>query len=675
MKFESRLLISQLCAAGATGLLSASFIAGCASGERAGKFWNQGDVGSSDAYAAAALARDQSFAANPNPTLPAAGDKVAPAGGTKDGTGHVAIPDTSDTPPPPLVSDSDPSASAPAQPVPSTAATSNVAAGRGTTGAAAAGVAAGSVQVAGAAAGGRIIAPYVQKRQPTGVVDNNSHDSEIVKPKQVLAKQLDPFVETDAPLYGALNSMRPTAAPASAVAGTLPAAPTPIVSPPASPNVGPASVAPVAMNQAPVSPVPLDPTPASPAPVDPTPVDSMPVNPASVGPATVSPTLSAASNPAAAPTGRVAIPNGNGFGESDGTMPARVPTRTETNPGAPLSASTEQPTVPAAPPTVVSAPPSDAFDPSLPAEPVLPRASTGGPTSSNSATIASPLAPQPPASFVPNATAPSKSTYSTVPSRPRIGVRLGDEDLDTELKEPPHREDRPVVEPASTDAAPSLPTSDAAAAPYEVELHHEESTRPCVVPPSPPAPHPTGTTAPSKSIQDTWESRRSSTPAVSPSAAAPQVSPAEPSSVSAPPVPVTTAPASHVSVETTWEGPEARSQQPASIHASAAPSVEMQIVKQARPRESRAAASHSDTPAQVVSARAGSEAAASQVAVPSHTSRSNAGAEHENFVDVALTRRSRRRPRRIRSDGLRLGVDPRALHRRRERSEQCVAAE
>jgi hypothetical protein len=219
MKFESRLLISQLCAAGATGLLSASFIAGCASGERAGKFWNQGDVGSSDAYAAAALARDQSFAANPNPTLPAAGDKVAPAGGTKDGTGHVAIPDTSDTPPPPLVSDSDPSASAPAQPSPSPAPTSNVAAGSGTTGAAAAGVAAGSVQVAGAAAGGRIIAPYVQKRQPTGVVDNNSHDSEIVKPKQVLAKQLDPFVETDAPLYGALNSMRPTAAPASAVAG------------------------------------------------------------------------------------------------------------------------------------------------------------------------------------------------------------------------------------------------------------------------------------------------------------------------------------------------------------------------------------------------------------------------------------------------------------------------
>jgi hypothetical protein len=619
MKFESRLLISQLCAAGATGLLSASFIAGCASGERAGKFWNQGDVGSSDAYAAAALARDQSFAANPNPTLPAAGDKVAPAGGTKDGTGHVAIPDASDTPPPPLVSDSDPSASAPAQPAPSTAPTSNVAAGSAITGAAAAGVAAGSVQVAGAAAGGRIIAPYVQKRPPSGVVDNNSHDSEIVKPKQVLAKQLDPFAETDAPLYGALNSMRPTAAPASAGVGALPAASTPIVSPPASQGVGPASVAPVAMNATPVNPasvgpVPVDPTPANSAPADPTPVDSMPVNPASVRPALVSPTLSAASNPVAAPAGRVAIPNANGFGESDGTMPARVPTKPETNPGAPLSASTEPPAVPAAPPTVVSAPPSDAFDPSLPAEPVLPRASTGGPTSSNSATTASPLAPQPPASFVPSATAPSKSAYSTVPSRPRIGVRLGDEDLDTELKEPPHREDRPVVEPASTDAAPQLPTSDAAAAPYEVELHHEESTRPCVVPPSPPAPHPTGTTAPSKSIQDTWESRKSSTPAAEPAHAA-----------VAPPVAVTAAPS--VPVEQTLAPPAS----PTPASASAASS-EMQTIKQARARESRAADSHSVAAAHVVPAPVGSEAALLQSAVPGHASRSSAAAEHESFA-------------------------------------------
>ncbi len=112
MKFESRLLISQLCAAGATGLLSASFIAGCASGERTGRFWNRGDVASSDAYAAAALDRDQSVAANADPAIPAAGGKVAPASGTHDGTGHVAIPDAANTPPPPLVSDSDPSASA-----------------------------------------------------------------------------------------------------------------------------------------------------------------------------------------------------------------------------------------------------------------------------------------------------------------------------------------------------------------------------------------------------------------------------------------------------------------------------------------------------------------------------------------------------------------------------------
>jgi hypothetical protein len=85
---------------------------------------------------------------------------------------------------------------------------------------------------------------------------------------------------------------------------------------------------------------------------------------------------------------------------------------------------------------------------------------------------------------------------------------------------------------------------------------------------------------------------------------------------------VTTAPASHVSVETTWEGPEARAQQPASIHTSATPSVEMQTVKQARPRESRAVASHAAAPA-----HAGSDAA-----VPSHASRSSAASEHENFA-------------------------------------------
>ncbi len=67
-----------------------------------------------------------------------------------------------------------------------------------------AGAAVASAEIAGTAAGGSIVAPYVQKRSPSGPLDNSCHDGEILKPKTVSAKQLDPFAETDAePVLGA----------------------------------------------------------------------------------------------------------------------------------------------------------------------------------------------------------------------------------------------------------------------------------------------------------------------------------------------------------------------------------------------------------------------------------------------------------------------------------------
>ncbi len=99
MKLNSRLLISELCAAGAVALCSAILIVGCATGERTGKFWNKGDVASSDAYVANELAKDQSFATSKTPNATTNG-KVATVGGTQDGTaGRVSVPDFPDQPP------------------------------------------------------------------------------------------------------------------------------------------------------------------------------------------------------------------------------------------------------------------------------------------------------------------------------------------------------------------------------------------------------------------------------------------------------------------------------------------------------------------------------------------------------------------------------------------------
>ncbi len=607
MKFESRLLISQLCAAGATGLLSSLLIAGCASGERAGRFWNKGDIASSDAYAASELARDEAFAANAKPAIPATGAKVAPAGGTQDSKGHVAMSDTADTPPPPLVSDGSPSISDLASPSangaprsPNAAPTSGAAASSTGTGAAAAEAAAGSVQVAGAAAGGRIIAPYVQKRPPSGVVDNNNHDSEIVKPKQVFAKQLDPFAETEATLYATPASTRPTPAQPSAVVSAVPNERAPIASPSA-------SVAPVAMNAAPaprssvnspsVSPVPADPTP-----VDPTPANSSPVDPNRVDP-----------NSAATQAGRVAMSNSDGSGQATGV--------------------TATPTPPATSSSVASAPPtrsaSDAFDPSLPA-------------------------PTPIAARAANA----KQAAPLMPTRPHAGIRLGDEDLDAEPQDSSRSEVQPLFAPVSTQAAAEAPatvaaearpsvaaeasSSVAAVTPYEAELHHETSTRPCVVPPAPPAPHPAGATSPSQPVQDSWESRKSSLPAAEPvhAAVAPPIrvtaapsgsveptQPTAPTTNSSPKVsPSAVAPSvSPVSRETVWAEPAAPERHDAAIPASAAPASDVSTATKPQSRESRALASRS-------AVAAGSEPAAPLVVVPTRAAHKSASVEHQSNV-------------------------------------------
>jgi hypothetical protein len=225
MKFNSRLLIRELCAAGAVALASAILIAGCATGEHTGKFWNKNDVASSDAYVAAEMARDQSFAANNSPAAGANG-KVATVAATQaatqDGTtGRVAVPDFADQPPAPLT----PPAAVDVTSSP------KADAGRAAAGGAAAGsaqtatVVAGGAQTAGDVAAGSIVAPYVQKRAPSGAFDNSRHDDEIVKPKQVFGKQFDPFAATDAEpavVPPILTRQTPPAAPASRAVNSAP---------------------------------------------------------------------------------------------------------------------------------------------------------------------------------------------------------------------------------------------------------------------------------------------------------------------------------------------------------------------------------------------------------------------------------------------------------------------
>jgi len=189
MKLNSRLRKSDLYAAGATTLLSAALIAGCATGERTGKFWDKSDVNSSDAYVAAERARDQSTAAKTNSA--SGTGKIAMVSGTQDSApGHAALTDFPDPPPAP--------------PAASATTTSRSDAGRVVLGGALAGsaeaatAAAGGAPIAANPAPGSIVAPYVQKRPPSGVVDNKRFDGEIVKPKSVYARQLDPFAATDA---------------------------------------------------------------------------------------------------------------------------------------------------------------------------------------------------------------------------------------------------------------------------------------------------------------------------------------------------------------------------------------------------------------------------------------------------------------------------------------------
>jgi hypothetical protein len=268
MKLNSRLLISELCAAAATALVSAIVIAGCASGERTGKFWDKGDINSSDAYVAAEMARDQSIAAKDHAA--STSGKVAFTSGTQDGTtGHVSVGDFSGPPAAP------PAVSAPA-----------VSAGKSDVGSAAArgaqnaGAAVGSAEIAGTAAGGSIVAPYVQKRAASGPLDNNCHDGEILKPKTVSARQLDPFAATDAepflapakvaqrpapPATALVNSAAtaPPATQASTAHPTLPSgnafaetdvAQTPVVSTKASTNPVPMELVPSEQPSAPVTP-------------------------------------------------------------------------------------------------------------------------------------------------------------------------------------------------------------------------------------------------------------------------------------------------------------------------------------------------------------------------------------------------------------------------------------
>jgi hypothetical protein len=210
MNFNSRLLISELGAAAAT--VSAILIAGCATGERTGKFWDKGDIHSSDAYVANEMAKDKAMAeARSAPRLNA---HVAQVGGTQDGGGHVSMPDLPDFPDAPPV--------APSTRVAANSSTTSDVARR----AQAAGAEVGSTEIASTASGGSIIAPYVQKRPPSGDFDNKRHDSEILKPKSVLAKQLDPFAATDAEPFAAPTpaAKRPTP-PATVSISPMPAPP------------------------------------------------------------------------------------------------------------------------------------------------------------------------------------------------------------------------------------------------------------------------------------------------------------------------------------------------------------------------------------------------------------------------------------------------------------------
>jgi hypothetical protein len=490
MKINSRLLLSELCAAGAAACCTAVLVVGCATGERTGRFWNPGDVSSSDAYAQAELARDHAVAANLN-SPPGAPAKVSPASGTQDGSnGRVTIPDQADSPPPPLTTPESPTTATlpPPDPV--------VAKVDGATGAVqATGVAAGSAQLTGSDIPGTVVAPYVQKVAPSGGVDNSRHDAEIVKPKQVFAQQLDPFAATDA---------KPFATPLDA--GTLEA--TPAMAPSVAPTNSFPTTAVASTHSAPADVPPPVPTGATlpPSEVSPPPTVSTGVP---TGDSTSAPPPAVAV-PAAIPSTITAAP----------AAPfVTVPTAAVPTAAAPAAVVTPPPSVAPA-----SAPPAAAeqFDPTLASEPTAVPATTAEPAASESspksvapeAPVADPLASSsaPPMELE----SPGEPTV-VVPMRPHPGASPADENL-TEAGAARHAAERqPVVEPAGSQATDQAQAS-APAHSYEAEGHPDASGRPCVTPPSPPASPAANTTAPPqpKPAPDTWESTKSSAPAVSP---------------------------------------------------------------------------------------------------------------------------------------------------------------
>jgi hypothetical protein len=449
MKFNSRLLIRDLCAAGATALLSAVLIVGCATGQRTGKFWEKGDVGSADAYVQAETAKDQAVVANKTPA-PGAGGKVAPASGTQDKTaGHV---DFSDIPDPTT-----------APPSPSGAAPAMVDAGSTNAGRVAqtAVAATSGPQAAGSDSGGSIVAPYVQKRAPSGVVDNSQHDGEIVKPKAVFAKQLDPFAETDAePFVASPSSRTHTAPPVPPVANSV-LTPTPTPAPPAPTQATRSNGNPFAEDDGSLPPV-------------------VPTK----GDLAQSPTKPLPTSPAA-PSGTAAV-----------AVPA---------------AATDVFDLFSAPPPPTPGASASATPPAT----SQPAAMTPAVSQDASATAAmSKPAPVPIAVVKPAITSQARPQSAIVtPAGRRFGVRLDDEELNEAEPSPTRQAEAPVVEQAATQTMQAVPEAQAAA----VTTPYENDTSACVAPPQAPVKRPASVSAPAapSPAQDAWESTQTPKPASS----------------------------------------------------------------------------------------------------------------------------------------------------------------
>jgi hypothetical protein len=473
MKLNSRLLISELCAAGAAALCTAVLVVGCATGERTGRFWNTGDVSSSDAYAQAELARDRAFATNDNPTE-GAPPRVATASGTQDGpNGRASISDSADSPPPPLTPPESPTTETlpPANPAAAKA-------GRATGAAQATGAAAGSAQLTGTEIPGTVVAPYVQKVSPSGAVDNSRHDTEIVKPRQVLARQLDPFAATDAkPFPTPSNGSTPLPPPAAQPTKSFP---TPVSAGLSSADVPPPVPTGATLPAAEIAPrVVSTEAPATQGATAP-PHDLVP--PAVVAPAVVPPVAVA---PAAGPPAVA--------------TPAQPVARASASPAA---AEEFDPTLASQPPVLSAATPEPAASESPPAS-----VASEGPVTEPAATSGAPPM---------ELESPGEATV-VVPMRPHPAVKPGDESLNADVVAT-HAAARRVVEPAGSQVMPPAQAS-APANSYEAESHAQVNGRPCVTPPSASAQPPASATAPPTPTPatDAWESTQTSMPATPPS--------------------------------------------------------------------------------------------------------------------------------------------------------------